>query len=344
MTIAVAISGGVDSLLSLKLLQEQGYKVIALHAFFQEPDAEMHRVSTELRKKCEYLGIPFQLLDLAKEFKELVVEPFVNSYIQGLTPNPCALCNRRMKFGIILERALDLGADRLATGHYASQGCISGQNALFRGSDKDKEQSYFLSLLTASQLQYACFPLANWRKADTYRALHERSLDRVSKQESQEICFIPGNDYRKFILDRLESPPPPGPVMDTQGNVLGTHQGLYKYTIGQRRGLGISYSEPLYVVQKYPGDNILVVGTKRECVSNSCRVGDLNILLDYMHWPDLVYVQTRYRQEASPAGIRKQGNEIEVLFGEPRKPATPGQIAAFYSEQGEVLAAGIIHA
>ena len=339
----MAISGGVDSLLSLKLLQEQGHELIALHAFFQDPDAEMHRVSDELSKKCEHLNVPYYLLDLTQEFRELVIDPFVDSYVQGQTPNPCALCNRRIKFGILLEAAMGLGADTLATGHYAGLKCISGRKSLFRGADKDKEQSYFLALLTASQLEHACFPLADRRKVDTYNALLERSFVPVNKQESQEICFIPGDDYRTFILDKVETPPPPGPIKDTRGNVLGTHQGLYKYTMGQRRGLGISYSEPLYVLGKDLQNNTLVVGTSQECVSESCRVKELNILVDYLQWPDLVYVQTRYRQEATPADVYRHGHEMEVFFQEPRKPATPGQIAVFYSEQGEVLAAGIIY-
>ncbi len=343
MTTAVAISGGVDSLFSLKLLQEQGHELIALHAFFQDPDAEMYRVSDELSKKCEHLDVPYHLLDLTKEFRELVIDPFVDTYIQGQTPNPCALCNRRIKFGILLEAAMGLGADILATGHYASLKCISGRKALFRGADKDKEQSYFLALLTASQLEHACFPLADWRKVDSYKALQDRSFFPVDKQESQEVCFIPDNDYRTFILDNVETPPPPGPIKDTQGKLLGTHQGLYKYTMGQRRGLGISYSEPLYVLGKDLQNNTLVVGTSQECVSESCRVGDLNILVEYSQWPDFVYVQTRYRQEATAAEVYWHGHEMEVFFREPRKPATPGQIAAFYSGHGEVLAAGIIY-
>lgn len=342
MAIAVAVSGGVDSLLALQLLREQGEEVIALHAFLQDLSEDMYRVSKELQDKCAYLNVPFYLLDLRKDFQKLVIEPFVNSYAQGFTPNPCALCNRRVKFGKLLDKARDLGAKKLATGHYARLANVCGQKLLLRGRDEEKEQSYFLALLTTCQLEFVHFPLAEWRKLDTYQALEKKGLSAVNKMESQEICFVTGTDYRDFVLNKMKNYPPSGPIKDSQGNVLGTHQGLYRYTIGQRKGLGISYPEPLYVLKKDTAKNELIVGTKEECISSKCRVKDLNILVDPDKWPEQLFVQTRYRQEAVPAHVHLQDREIKVSFLYSRKPATPGQIAAFYSEQGEILGAGII--
>lgn len=343
MTIAVAVSGGADSLLSLKLLQEQGQDPIALHACFQNPDPEMRRVSSELQMICAQLKIDFYELDLRKEFQESVIAPFVDNYARGVTPNPCAICNKRIKFGALLKSALNLGAEKLATGHYAKIFPGNEGKCLFRGADKTKEQSYFLSLLSPSQLEYACFPLANWCKQDIYHALSERSLAPVNRKESLEICFVPDNDYRRFIRDKAKKLPPPGPIKDTLGNILGRHQGLYRYTIGQRRGLGISYSEPLYVLGKDLEQNILLVGTKQDCKSLGCRVRDYNLLKCLKKWPETVFVQTRYRQDPVPAWVRARKQTLEVNFQKTRKPATPGQIAAFYSQSEELLGAGIIH-
>jgi len=343
MKIAVAVSGGVDSSLALLLLKEKGFDPVAVHAFFCPPDRERVRNRDSLARACQGISVPFQAIDLSQAFQERVIDPFVRDYCSGLTPNPCALCNKRIKFDLLLQAALDLGPQKLATGHFARLlPGLDGNIGLFRGLDRSKEQSYFLALLSREQLDKACFPLGTWSKAEAERALRERGFEAVAASESQEICFIPDNDYRGFVERHNVSLPGPGRIEDSGGTPLGGHQGLHRYTVGQRRGLGIACSEPLYVLHKDMETNVLVVGPRVELQSRSCLVGRVNRLVRFEKWPREVWVQTIYRQQASPARVAWQGERLRVEFMAPRSPATPGQVAALYSPQGQVLAGGLI--
>jgi tRNA-specific 2-thiouridylase len=335
----VAVSGGVDSLLALCLLREQGRDPKAMHGFFLPPGEREIALRDELAKVCSSLGVPLHTCDFSDEFRNRVITPFVQEYARGVTPNPCARCNRRIKFGLLLDAARKVGGDALATGHYAR---VTAEPALYRGVDPAKEQSYFLALLTREQLAQAIFPLGAWRKEEARKALHDRVGPPPASGESQEVCFIPDNDYRRFVRERLEDLPGPGPILDSSGRRLGEHSGLYRYTLGQRRGLGIPSSEPLYVLQKDLETNTLIVGTREELGARGCTVREMNYLLQPRDWPETVYVQGNYRQQPREAEAVPSGDRAEVRFPRPAPPPTPGQVMAFYNEDGRVLGGGII--
>lgn len=335
MTVAVALSGGADSLLALLLLRDAGENVFGVHARFLPEDG----MPARLEELCGDLGVPLHVLDLRREFEELVVGPFVRAYQRGLTPNPCASCNPAMKFGLVLDRSLALGADRLATGHYA----VLRSGALFRGRDAAKDQSYFLSMVPRQRLGRLLFPLGEWTKDAVRTELAARGLTPPAGRESQEICFIPG-DYRDFLRARKTELSPPGPIALADGTVLGRHQGLWNHTLGQRKGLGVAYSEPLYVTGRDAATNTLVVGPRAETLTGGCRTAAPNLLADPSAWPGRVLVQTIYRQRPVPARVDLDGRGMTITFSEPRTLPAPGQIAAVYSEEGQVLAGAVITA
>ena len=335
----VAVSGGADSLLALLLLRDQGARPHALHGCFLPPGEGERALQKELASVCQRLDVPLHIHDFSREFHHRVITPFLQDYARGVTPNPCALCNRRVKFGLLLDKARELGGDSLATGHYA---LVIPEPALYRGLDPAKEQSYFLALLTRRQLARAVFPLGAWRKEEAKRELWRRVGPPPAFSESQEVCFIPDNDYRRFVRERVQDLPGPGPIRDSSGSHLGEHSGLYRYTLGQRRGLGIPYSVPLYVLKKDLEKNTLVVGTARELAASGCRVSGMNYLLSPGDWPETVYVQGNYRQAPRSAEVIHYDGAAGVGFYSPAPPPTPGQVMAFYSEKGRVLGGGII--
>ncbi len=340
--IGVAVSGGMDSLVCVYLLKEKGKSVCGFHALFVEPTEKSTYIKNKLVEHFLEANIPLYILDLREEFKELVIKPFIDAYIKGLTPNPCCICNKKIKFGVIWEKAKELGVEGLATGHYACKKIDpNGIPMLYRGKDLKKEQSYFLSLLDLSQLKIACFPLGEYTKNMVRREIRKRVLAVPSQLESQEVCFIKG-DYREFLKENVKNLPPPGPIEDTSGKKLGEHEGLYAYTIGQRRGLKIPYSEPLYVIKKDIKRNVLIVGPKRELKSKKFCVKEMNFLLDFSKWPKEVYVQTNYRQAPKKVFVKNKNSFLEVFFEKEEKPATPGQIAAFYTKDNRVLGGGVI--
>ncbi len=335
----VAVSGGVDSLLALCLLREEGRRPEALHGFFLPPGEREMAVRQELARICSRLGVTLHCIDFSRQFRDQVITPFLRDYARGVTPNPCALCNRRIKLGLLLDAARERGGDCLATGHYAR---VTAEPGLYRGLDPAKEQSYFLALLTREQIGRAVFPLGSWRKEEVKRALQQRIGDPPASVESQEVCFIPDNDYRRFVRERTTDLPGPGPILDSSGRRLGEHSGLYRYTLGQRRGLGIPYSEPLYVLRKDLKANALIVGTKDELGATGCTVREMNFLLSPEDWPETVFVQGNYRQTPRQAETACCGDEMEVRFAGSAPSPTPGQVMAFYNGDGRVLGGGII--
>lgn len=342
MTIAVAVSGGMDSLLSLVLLKEQGHDVIAVHGHFLPPSPDWKRVVDGLAKNCKTLGVSFHALDLHEEFDKQVVSPFVGDYRVGLTPNPCALCNPRMKFGVLFEAARELGADRIATGHYVRLEKRDGFGVmLVRGADASKDQSYFLSLVPIETLRLAYFPLAGTYKKDVLSILSDHGLEPPLPTESQEICFVPEDDYQTFLSSRCTMPGG-GPAVLSDGLVVGEHRGLWRHTQGQRRGLGIAWKEALYVLDKDVGKNTLVVGTKSELQSPGCVAGQVNLMVGMDTWPEVVSLQTRYRQKARPSRVEMVDGKLVFNFIESHARPTPGQVAAVYTEDGVVLGGGII--
>lgn len=342
MTVAVAVSGGMDSLLSLVLMKEQGVDVMAVHGHFLAPSPAWQCVADGLTAVCETLGVPFHALDLHEIFDKSVIAPFVADYKAGRTPNPCAMCNPRMKFGILFDAVRELGADEIATGHYV---CLEERDGmgrmLVRGADSSKDQSYFLSLVPVETLRKAHFPLARTYKKDVLDLLAKHGLTPPLPSESQEICFVPKDDYQAFLLSR-EKMPGGGQVVLTDGRVVGKHKGLWRHTQGQRRGLGIAWKEPLYVVDKDVANNRLIVGTKNELEADGCVAGQVNLMADPSQWPDDVLVQTRYRQKAKPSRVLLEDGKMVFRFIEPHVRPTPGQVAAVYTEDGTVLAGGVI--
>ncbi|WP_290920103.1 tRNA 2-thiouridine(34) synthase MnmA [Halodesulfovibrio sp.] len=340
MTIAVAVSGGTDSLYALLMLKEQGHDIFALHAHFLEPCKEREEAIDAM---CSALDIPFYAVDLHKEFEQCVVAPFMNEYVHGRTPNPCALCNATMKFGALLREAEKLGADQIATGHYAvlEDHPIYGRT-LSRGHDCKKDQSYFLSLVPKEQLEKALFPLGKKKKEDIKVELAERGIAPAYPSESQEICFVPNDDYRAFLINRGADLGSGGNMELADGTVVGKHNGLWQYTEGQRKGLGIAWKEPLYVIQKDIEKNVLIVGPKTELLSTGCAVSNMNFLVAETHWGKNLLVRTRYRQQPIPATIRTEGDMLFVTYTDPQSPPASGQVCCIYDEDLTVLGGGII--
>lgn len=341
MTIAVAVSGGMDSLLALALLKERGEPLMAVHGHFLPPGPAWERVADGLAKACAVLDVSFHALDLHESFDDRVIKPFVAEYKGGLTPNPCAMCNPRMKFGVLFDAARNLGAARLATGHYVRMEEREAGRMLVRGGDAAKDQSYFLSLVPVEKLRLAEFPLARTFKRDVPGFLAAHGLTPPLPSESQEICFVPEDDYQHFLTSRCDMPGP-GPAVLPDGRVVGEHQGLWRHTQGQRRGLGIAWSEPLYVLDKDVAANTLVVGPKGLLASDGCVAGQVNLMCPVDLWPDTVLVQTRYRQKAKPSRVRLTGGRLFFDFLEPHARPTPGQVAAVYDADGTVLGGGVI--
>lgn len=344
MRIAAAVSGGRDSLLALALLAQARRSTenpLAVHAFLAQ--ATPPDVLEILRENCRVLGVQLVVADLREEFDALVVQPYVRAYLDGLTPNPCVWCNSRIKFGLLLDVARSHGAQTLATGHYARMRQGRDGPELWRGADLGKDQSYFLALLHPEQLRQAAFPLADVLKQEALARLETLGLVPALPEESQEVCFIP-KDYREFLAGRSGVAAKPGPIVLPDGSVVGGHQGLWNHTIGQRRGLNIAWSEPLYVLAKDAENNRLVVGPRRDLRGGSCLLEQINLLVPLACWPQDVFVQTRYRQQ--PVAL---GPVHEVLRSWPRltlpcssDPPAPGQLAVFYSGQGQVLAGAMI--
>ncbi|WP_045214937.1 tRNA 2-thiouridine(34) synthase MnmA [Desulfonatronovibrio magnus] len=342
MKTAVALSGGADSLYALLSLHEAGWKLMPVHARFFKTDHQSHETEKLLADFCSTIGLQLTVLDLAKKFKTLVMDPFVQDYIDGLTPNPCVTCNQRIKFGLIMDHVRSLGADQLATGHYARIDSNNDIPALFRGQDPLKDQSYFLSLVPVKVLNHVVFPLQTSTKKNILKLLGEKGITPPVPGESNEVCFIE-NDYRSFIQEqRPNLKTLKGPIMTTNGTVLGQHQGLWHYTPGQRKGLGIAYKHPLYVIEKNFQNNALIVGNAQEQMSRGCEAKDINIHVAPKNWPETVMVQIRYRSRPHPAIVTINKSRMTVKFLNPQDIAAPGQIAAVYSQHGQVLAAGII--
>lgn len=342
MRLAVALSGGADSLLALGLLVRAGHDVLGLHAHFLPPDANQCAVAAAIAAQCASLGVPFRAVDLSAAFAARVVAPFVAAYAAGQTPNPCVTCNREMKFGLLHETARELGADRLATGHYARLETTDAGPVLSRGADASRDQSYFLATVRREALAQAVFPLAERHKTDNPAALAALGLTPPLPKESREVCFVPHDDYRAFLLASETPLSGPGPILLPDGTRLGTHQGLWRHTIGQRKGLGVGWREPLYVLGKDPVRNALLVGPQSALTVRQCLAGQPNFLVPPELWPETILAQTCYRMPPRPARARVADGALQLTFAEPLPRPTPGQLAVLYESRGRVLAGGHI--
>lgn len=352
-TIAIAVSGGVDSLVAAYLLKREGHQVIGLHfltGFESHSNAEkssnelMADAHNRLIPLSKQLDIPIKVVDLRAEFKTHVIDYFVATYLTGQTPNPCLVCNPTIKFDALARHASDLGASGLATGHYARLQKIDGNWSLVKGVDPIKDQSYFLARLTQKQLAFARFPLGDMHKSQIITLAKERGLTPVTKGESQDICFIQNGSYGDFLTARPEFKMLPGPIEDTKGNVVGSHQGLHLFTIGQRRGINCPAKEPYYVIRLEPKRNCLVVGFKDALYQSGCTVTRINWINKVPKAPFEALVRLRYRhQEIAATIIPENSTQALVRFSMPQKAVTPGQGAVFYSKD-QVLGGGFITA
>lgn len=336
--IAVALSGGVDSSVSCRLMQLQGLSVVALFMDLGQPDLLIQR--QRAAAMAQFLGVDFQVVDLRQAFAEQIERYFVESFRQGLTPNPCVVCNRIIKCGLLLDAALAQGCQAMATGHYVRREMAGGQVRLRCGADFSKDQSYFLCDLKQYQLRHLLFPLGEKNKTAVYRLAEKFSLP-VQGGESQDICFLQGK-AADFVEGHLAQIPPGGEIVDGQGQVIGHHAGIHRYTIGQRRGLGIPAAQPLYVVAIDGRKNQLVVGEDSQLYRQSLELSKINWLVE--PGPELPWqgrVKIRYRHQAVAARLTQDQRGFVLTFAQPQRAITPGQFAVFY-EDDYLLGGGVI--
>ncbi|HKR84668.1 MAG TPA: tRNA 2-thiouridine(34) synthase MnmA [Terriglobales bacterium] len=361
-TIAVAMSGGVDSSTVAAMLRAQGHNVVGLTMQLWNqrrlaghegmPAAVTGRCCSlddvyDARRVAETIGVPYYVVNHEERFERDVVRPFVQEYLSGRTPIPCSLCNNHLKFDQLLIVAQQIGAEAVATGHYARVEFDepSGRWLLKRGADRSKDQTYFLFGLTQEQLSRTLFPLGGMTKPEVRDLARKHGLALAEKPDSQEICFVPGGDYKKFLDAYLgeqgESlPDTAGELVTTDGRVIGEHAGIHNFTVGQRKGLGVATGSPLYVIQINGQQRQVVVGERENLYSKILIAKRANLIsVDELDQPTRVTVKIRHRHEPAPATIERRGTEeILVSFDEPQRAVTPGQAAVFYD--GDVVMGG----
>ena len=350
--VVVALSGGVDSSVAAALRMEQGYDVVGVTMrLWSAPGCEEeNRCCTPQTRElaaqlAEQLGIPFHILDAQQAFRQAVVQRFLDGYSRGDTPNPCVYCNRYLKWDHLWQFAQSIGAEAIATGHYARlREGTDGTYELWKGVDATKDQTYFLSLLTQQHLAHTLFPLGEYTKVDVRQIAHERQLPSADAPESQDLCFLGKRDYRDFLCEYAPHAVQPGEIVDRQGKVLGSHNGLAFYTIGQRKGLPAA-AQALYVYQKDQEHNRLVVGTEAELGADSMQVREINWIAGNPpteHFEAEVKIRFKAVPALAQVEVQPDGSAM-VHFAKPLRDITPGQLAVFY--QGEkVLGGGWINA
>ena len=331
------MSGGVDSSVAAIVLKEQGYNVIGITMKLINDD-KTNQAINDAKDICNFLDIEHHVIDLQKEFKDIVINNFINSYKEGITPNPCVVCNKYFKFGLFYEKAKELGCDYIATGHYAKV----ENGKLYMADVIEKDQSYFLYNIDKEVLNHVIFPLQGFKTKEEIREIAKKANLTVSnKKDSQEVCFIPNDDYKAYLSDNLDTLPLPGDICLEDGTVLGKHNGLMNYTIGQRKGLNISYSEPLYVIRFDKNNNILIVGVNDDLFKNTLMAKDINLLVDNLD--DEIYAKVRSRAKLKKCNVTLlDNNEAKVEFLENERAITPGQSVVFYNKDGVCLGGGII--
>lgn len=335
--IAVAMSGGVDSSLTAAMLLKQGYKVFGITLWLWvsgTPYDEVPLAVTDAKKMCDFLGIEHHVIDARDVFYENVVDYFVKEYAYGRTPNPCVFCNKNIKFDLMLNRALELGATHMVTGHYAQVNYNeeTGLYELHKGVDPTKDQSYVMYNMNQRILSHLMFPLGGQCKTETRKLAAEYDLPVAKKLDSVDICFLPHGNYQKLVLEEMKAKPKAGNIVTEDGEVLGKHNGLFNYTIGQRRGLGIAYKHPLYVIGFNGDRNEVIVGPNERLFTNRMICKFYNFLDDTIHKELKAEGKIRYAANPSPCTARILDDDtMEVIFEEPQRAITPGQSVAFYN-------------
>ena len=352
--VIIGMSGGVDSSVAAYLLKEQGYDVegVTMHIWQQEDREMVERAAgccslgdiEDARRVANTIGIDHHVLNFRDDFKSLVIDNFVDEYKNGRTPNPCIACNRYVKWQSLLQRSIALGADYISTGHYAKivQNQANGRYTILMKKDNPKDQSYALFNLTQTQLAHTLFPLGDLTKEEIRQIAQDIKLTVAKKPDSQEICFIPDNDYGNFLI-KLGTKVEEGNFLDVNGKAIGKHKGIIYYTIGQRKNLGIAFGVPMYVKEIRLDTNEVVLANDSELFEKSLRVNDVNYMyVDKIEQPTEVYAKIRYSHKPAKATIYEENGEIVCIFEEAQRAITPGQAAVFYDEAGHVLCGGTI--
>ena len=345
----IAMSGGVDSSLAAKLMKDKGFDCIGCTMkLYHNEDIGVERSRTccslddveDARSVAYKLGMPFYVFNFADAFRDTVIRKFIESYENGITPNPCIDCNRCMKFDKLFERARILGCDYIVTGHYARIEEKDGKFVLKKALDETKDQSYVLYFMTQEQLAHTMFPLGNIRKTEVRQIAYKNGFINADKPDSQDICFVPNGDYASVIELQTGKRPVEGNFVDKQGNVLGRHKGVIHYTIGQRKGLGISSTEPLYVCNIYPKNGNVVLGSNEDMFSREADVSDFNWISCEVPGSEFrCKAKIRYRQKEQWATASSTGADaVHIVFDEPQRAITPGQAAVLYD--GDVVLGG----
>lgn len=345
--VLMAMSGGIDSTVAAMLLIEQGYELegVTFRSWDNVSKACMEKETGcctvdaifEAKAMAEHFGFPHQILDIRKHFESTVIENFVSEYLAGRTPNPCVVCNSDIKWGKIIRKADELNCDFIATGHYAQVIEENDRYFIKKGKDTSKDQSYFLWSLTQENLKRTLFPLGGLTKPEVREIAFNKGFEKLSKKrESQEICFIPDNDYRRFLRERVpdfEKRFGPGDFVDSTGKVLGQHKGYPNYTIGQRKGLEIALGHPMYVTKIIPHSNTVVLGTREELQSKIFYVKNYNMMrFDSLEQEIEVLAKIRYRNNGGMARMSQEGDLLKVEYYNPVESITPGQSAVFYQD------------
>lgn len=344
--VVVGMSGGVDSSVAAYLLQKQGYDVIGVTMQIWQSEEETVQEENggccglsavdDAKRVAAHLNIPHYVMNFRNEFKSCVMDYFVDEYLRGHTPNPCIACNRYIKWEALLKRSLDIGADYIATGHYARiKQLANGRYVIADSATPQKDQTYALYNLTQEQLMHTLMPVGDYTKEEIRQIASRIGLNVAAKPDSQDICFVPDNDYVRFICDTSGYRPQPGNFIDRKGTVLGVHKGIVHYTVGQRKGLGLSLGEPYFVVEIRPETNEVVLGTSEEVFTDTLTAGKLNwqAVEDIAEEEITLKAKVRYSHAGSLCHIKKIGKDrLQCVFDEPVRAVTPGQAVVFYKE------------